>query len=60
MINNNYIDSTNHYSIDINIETGVFSCFWVLKGEMDRKVYPLGTTRTEVINEMKIIFEESE
>jgi len=57
MINNNFIDGENHYSIDINLETGTFISTWVLKGEMDRKVYPLGTTRTDVVNEMKVIFE---
>ena len=57
MINNNFINGENHYSIDINLETGTFISTWVLKGEMDRKVYPLGTTRTDVVNEMEVIFE---
>ena len=58
MINNNYIDGDNYYSVDINIETWTFSSSWALKGKYDRKNYPLGTTRTEVVNEMETIFEE--
>ena len=32
MINNNYIDAENNYSVDINLETGTFISTWVLKG----------------------------
>ena len=57
MINNNYIDAENNYSVDINLETGTFSSSWVFKGKFDKKIYPLGTTRTDVFNEMEVIFE---
>ena len=43
MINNNYINAENNYSIDIDLETGKFSCRYTLKGQYNNKQYPLGT-----------------
>ena len=60
MINNNYINAENNYSIDIDLETGKFSCRYTLKGRYNNKQYPLGTTRTEVVNELENMFNKQE
>ena len=56
MLNTNYINAENNYSIDIDLETGKFSCRYTLKGRYNNKQYPLGTTRTKVVNELENMF----
>ena len=56
MLNSNYINADNNYSIHIDLETGKFSCRYTLKGRYSNKKYPLGTTRTEVVNDLENMF----
>jgi len=56
MLNSNYINADNNYSIHIDLEKGKFSCRYTLKGRYSNKQYPLGTTRTEVVNDLENMF----
>ena len=53
-----HIDDNNKYTISVDIETGVFKATYTIKGIYHTTNYPLGTTRTDIRNELDKLFEE--
>ena len=52
----NHIDFNNNYQISLDIDKAIYSYCICLKGKYYRKIFPEGTIRKQVVNEVKKIF----
>jgi len=52
----NYINEQNNCCITIDLETCTFDCRYTLNNKNKKITYPLGTTKTDAIKQIEIIF----
>ena len=58
IIYTNWINLENNCRIAMDIDTGIFTCVYTFNDKYTKKIYPLGTTRKSVVNQMEKLFKE--